>query len=193
MILYKDIIKEDNEHLRKKSIDVALPISQEDIDILELMNQYLLNGYDDDFSLKDEIRPGVGLSAVQIDILKKMFVILAYDEEGFSHHYGVINPKIISHSEKLTYLESGEGCLSVDRQVQGIVLRPRRITAKCHLYDFVTKEVVETTLKLKGYIAIVFQHEYDHLSGILFYDHINHDDPFAVPENAIPVSFKKDE
>lgn len=192
ILLYKDIIKEENDNLRKKSIEVDIPLSNDDIKILELMNDYLINGYDEEFALKEQIRPGVGLSAVQIDVLKRMFVILAYDEEDNLHHYGVVNPKIISHSEQLTFLPGGEGCLSVDRPTEGLVLRPRKITAKCHLYDFETGELVESTLRLKGYLAIVFQHEYDHLNGILFIDRINKDDPFYIPENAIPVEFKKE-
>ena len=43
---------------------------------------------------------------------------------------------------------------------------------------------------LKNYIAVVFQHEYDHLNGILFYDHINKDNPMYVPENSTPIKFK---
>lgn len=191
MISYKDIIKEENSHLRQVSEDVKLPLSDEDINTLNIMDEYLINGYDEEKCELYGIRPGVGISAVQIDVLKKMFVILAYDEKDELHHYGVINPKIISHSEELTYLETGEGCLSVDRQVNGFVHRPKRITAKCVLYNFDDKTYKETTLKLKGFIAIVFQHEYDHLFGRLFFDHINKENPFYVPKNSTPVKFKE--
>jgi peptide deformylase len=191
MILYRDIIKEENKHLRQKSINVEIPLTKEDQETIELMNQYLINGYDDEFEFKDDIRAGVGISAVQIDVLKKIFVIMAYDEEGVFHHYGVINPKIISHSEQLTYLESGEGCLSVDRKVEGFIFRPKKVKAKCYLYDFETKDTVETVLTLRGYLAVVFQHEYDHLQGILFIDHINKENPFSIPENATPVKFEE--
>ncbi|MEZ0116226.1 UNVERIFIED_ORG: peptide deformylase [Heyndrickxia coagulans] len=47
-------------------------------------------------------------------------------------------------------------------------------------YDLDGNEVL---IKLKGYPAIVFQHEMDHLNGIMFYDHINKDNPFALPAN----------
>ncbi|HHU56075.1 MAG TPA: peptide deformylase [Acholeplasmataceae bacterium] len=191
MLTYKDIIKEDDPRLRLKSEPVNLPLSKEDIETLLLMNEYLLNGYDEEKAKQLNIRPGVGLSAVQIGILKQMFVICGYDENNNLHHYGVINPKIISHSEQLTFLESGEGCLSVDRETYGLVHRPMRITAKCTLFDFETFETKKTTLKLKGYMAIVFQHEYDHLHGILFFDHINKQNPFFVPSNSTPVSFSE--
>lgn len=193
MLLYKDIIKEDNNNLRKNSIDVEIPLNEETIKTLEEMNQYLINGYNEEFELYDQIRPGVGISAVQIDVLKRMFIIMTLDEFDNYHHYVVINPKIISHSEQLTYLPSGEGCLSVDRETEGLVLRPKKITAECYLYDFENKELTKTTLKLKGYLAIVFQHEYDHLNGVLFVDRINKDNPFLVPENATPINFDIEE
>lgn len=190
MILYNDIIKENNEDLRKKSVEVELPLSNEDIEILKELDDYLTHGYDSEFVKKNNIRPGVGIAAPQIDVLKRMFVIQAYDEKGEFHHYCVINPKIISHSEALTYLESGEGCLSVDRDVKGLIFRPKKIKANCFLYDFQTQELKKATLSLNGYIAVVFQHEYDHLDGILFVDHINKENPFFIPENAKPIVFK---
>jgi len=44
-------------------------------------------------------------------------------------------------------------------------------------------------LKLEGYLAIIFQHEYDHLYGKLFYDRIDKENPFFIPENSHPVIF----
>ncbi|MDD4063047.1 MAG: peptide deformylase [Bacilli bacterium] len=193
MILYKDIIKEDHPDLRIPSKEVSLPLSDEDIKTLELMNEYLLNGYDEEKTKKYGIRPGVGLSAVQIDVLKRMFIIMAYDEKGVFHHYAVINPKIISESIELTYLKSGEGCLSVDRQVDGLIFRPRRIKANVYLYDFLEKKVTYKQLKLKDYLAIIFQHEYDHLKGILFVDRINKENPFLILPNSVPVTFENQE
>ena len=189
MLLYKDIIKEDNKDLRLKSEDVVIPLSKEDEKTLLDMNEYLINGYDDEFIKTHDIRPGVGIAAPQIDVLKKMFVILAYDEKDRLHHYGVINPKIISSSVEMCYLPTGEGCLSVDRPTKGLIHRHKRITANCYLYDFETGNVNKTTLKLKDYIAIVFQHEYDHLFGTLFVDRINKANPFYVPENSSKIVF----
>jgi len=190
MLNYNDIIKEDNPNLRKKSVDVKLPLSKEDVKLILDLNEYLVNGYDPELAKTLNIRPGVGISAVQVDVLKKIFVILGYDEKDELHHYAVINPKIISYSEELTYLQEGEGCLSVDRPTKGLVHRPKRITAKCTLFDFETQKTFNTTLKLKGYMAIVFQHEYDHLFGKLFVDHFNKDNPFFVPKNSKPVVFQ---
>ena len=59
-----------------------------------------------------------------------MFVAYFEDERGVEHEYTVINPKIISHSVSMIYLPSGEGCLSVDREIEGFVPRYERIKVK---------------------------------------------------------------
>lgn len=189
MLQYKDIIKEDDERLLQKSVEVDIPLSDEDIKLLNDLNQYLENGYDEKLAEELDIRPGVGLASVQIGILKRVFVLYAYDEFGKLYHFGVVNPKIISESTELTFLPTGEGCLSVDRETEGLVHRPRRITARFHLYDFKDKTLTEVKMKFENYIAIVFQHEYDHLNGVLFTHRIDKFDPFHVPDNASPISF----
>jgi peptide deformylase len=189
MILYKDIIKEDDQRLYQKSKEVEIPLTDEDIKLLHDLNEYLENGYNDELVKELEIRPGVGLASVQIGVLKRIFVIYAYNEKGELFHFGVVNPKIISESTELTFLPTGEGCLSVDRDVEGLVHRPKRITAKFHKYDFKTKKLEEVTMKFESYIAIVFQHEYDHLNGIMFMDRIDKINPFFVPENSKPILF----
>lgn len=189
MLLYQDIIKDDNPILRNKSEDVTLPLSDEDIATIEKINEYLVNGYDKEKVEKFGIRPAYGLAAPQIGVFKKIFVILATDETGKTHHYGVINPKIISHSEEKVYLPGGEGCLSVDRNVDGFVHRHKRVKAKVWLYDFIEKTVREEILKLENLMAIIFQHEYDHLFGILFYDHIDKNNPFFIQNNSTGLTF----
>ena len=82
MLLYKNIIKDDNPDLRRISAPVDLPLSEEDKTTLLSMYEYLVNGYDEAFVEKYKIRPGVGIAAPQIDVLKQMFAILAYDEKG---------------------------------------------------------------------------------------------------------------
>jgi len=189
MLLYQDIIKDDNPILRNKSEDVTLPLSDEDIATIEKINEYLVNGYDKEKVEKFGIRPAYSLAAPQIGVFKKIFVILATDETGKTHHYGAINPKIISHSEEKVYLPGGEGCLSVDRNVDGFVHRHKRVKAKVWLYDFIEKTVREEILKLENLMAIIFQHEYDHLFGILFYDHIDKNNPFFIQNNSTGLTF----
>src|SRR5699024_2808967 len=101
------------------------------------------------------------------------------DSKDNLYSYQLINPKIISHSVQQAYLANGEGCLSVDREVEGYVVRYARITVKA--YDINGQEV---KLRLKGFPAIILQHEIDHLNGIMFYDHIDPKNPFHAPANA---------
>lgn len=189
MLLYENIVKEDDPVLRKKASLVEVPVSKETIDTLKLMDEYLTNSYDMDIVKKYNLRPGVGIAAPQIGVSKRMFCIQAEDEKGDFHHLVVVNPKIISESEQLTYLPNGEGCLSVDRDTKGLVMRHKKIKARCLLYDFESQEFKEQTITLTGYLAIVFQHEYDHLDGILFVDKINQENPFFVPSNAKQLEF----
>ena len=56
--------------------------------------------------------------------------------------------------------------------------------------DFEKNDAFLQTLVLRGYLAVVFGHEYDHLNGTLFVDRINKANPFFVPENSKPIKFK---
>ncbi len=67
MYNYNSIIKEDNEDIRKKSTELQLPLTSKDTEVLLLMNEYLKNGYDPKKAQELNIRPCVGLSAVQVD------------------------------------------------------------------------------------------------------------------------------
>ena len=96
-----------------------------------------------------------------------------YDEKGDFHHYVLVNPKIISTSVELTYLETGEGCLSVNRDVEGIVPRYARVTIEG--YDMEGRKI---HIRAREDLAICFQHEIDHLNGILFTDKIDPKEPF---------------
>ncbi|SNZ09239.1 peptide deformylase [Terribacillus aidingensis] len=182
MITMDDIIREGNPILEQVAEEVEIPAAEEDKQTLTEMLEYLKNSQDDETAEKYGLRPGVGLAAPQIGISKRMIAIYFEDPNGTLYEYGLFNPKIVSHSVENTYLMSGEGCLSVDREVPGYVPRHSRITVKA-----VTLEGKEVKLRLKGYAAVVFQHEIDHLNGTMFYDRINPEDPFAQPENSKPI------
>lgn len=181
MLLMKDIVRDGHPSLRKKSIDASLPPQKEDIDTLALMMEFLKNSQDDEIAAEFDLRAGVGLAAPQIGINKQL-IALHFTYEDKLHSYQLINPKIISHSVEKAFLSNGEGCLSVDEQIEGYVPRYSRITVRAFNQD--SKQV---KIRLKGYPAIVMQHEIDHLNGIMFYDYINQKNPFEIPDNAIII------
>ena len=93
--------------------------------------------------------------------------------EGVFDDYVLINPKVISYSEEMIYAGEGEGCLSVNREVDGIV--PRHARATVGFYDVSGNYKEE---RVREEFAVAFQHEIDHLDGILFTDKIDKKDPF---------------
>ena len=106
-------------------------------------------------------------------ILKRIFVISEELEDGKFKRYILINPKIISHREELIYVGEGEGCLSVNRPVDGIVPRYARMTVEA--YDI---DGNKFTIRVREDISVAFQHELDHLDGILFVDKIDKKNPY---------------
>lgn len=166
------IVKDNEKSIREKCQPVVLPLSQEDKDLALGMVDYLIKSQDEEYASKHNIRAGVGLAAPQIGINKRMFAIYYETEEGFVK-YALINPKIIQNSIKKVALASGEGCLSVDNDHPGYVYRFDKIVIKG--FDAITNK--EVTITARGYDAIVLQHEYDHLDGILYYDRINKENP----------------
>ena len=114
---------------------------------------------------------GVGLAAPQVGVSKRMIVIDAEqkeDEEG--HHQkgnpiALINPEIIYTSEETIFF--CEGCLSIPEQ-RADVERFQKIKVR---YQDTTGAVKE--IEAEDYLAVVLQHEIDHLDGILYIDHLS--------------------
>ncbi len=183
MILKKDIITDGNPLLRQRCENVTFPLSDADEKAIQDMLKYIDMSQDEELSKKYDLQPGVGIAAPQIGILKKMFVVKAEDENGVLHHYALINPKMLSHSVQNSYLQSGEGCLSVPQIHEGFVKRHYKI--KMAGYDYLQKK--DVVIVAKGYISIVIQHEYDHLFGILYYDHIDKNNPLIPIEGATEI------
>lgn len=180
----KTIIKDNNPLIRQRSNDVSLPLSKEDEELLMDMYNYVNESTIDEIAKEKDLRPAVGISAVQVGVLKKMTAIIIKDSEGkIIIEYALVNPKIVSNSLEKAYLKSGEGCLSVDGEHQGYIYRSARIKVKG--YDLLTRKDVE--IRADGYLAIVLQHELDHFKGVLFYDYINKDNPFYEDINALCI------
>ena len=172
------IVKDTNPIMRQKSQPVSLPLSTEDKATLDEMLNYIKQSQDDDYAKKHNLRPGIGMAAIQIGILKRMFVIY-YQREDEVIEYQLVNPKIIEYSFRKCALKDGEGCLSVDGEHPGYAHRYYKI--KMEAFDALTNEDIVITAR--GFDAIVLQHEYDHLDGKFFYDHIDTSKPTQVLMN----------
>ena len=173
MLKMKDILDEKDKRLRLVSKDVEFPLSKKDKETIEEMIEFLRNSQIPELSEKYNLRPGMGLSAIQLGIAKRFFVVVDEVAEGEFETYVLINPKIISNSMEKIYVEMGEGCLSINREVEGIVPRYARVTMEA--YDMEGRKI---HVRAREELAICFQHELDHLNGILFIDHIDPKNPF---------------
>jgi peptide deformylase len=172
MLKTKDILDEKDKRLRKISKEVTFPMDKKDLENIELMEEYLYNSQIEELAEKYDLRPGMGMAAIQIGVDKRYIVIVHEVEDGFDS-YVVVNPKMVSHSEEMIYVESGEGCLSVNRECEGIVPRYARCTIEG--YDTDGKKI---KIRAREELAIAFQHEIDHLNGILFIDKIDPKNPY---------------
>ncbi|MFA5407556.1 MAG: peptide deformylase [Bacilli bacterium] len=177
MINLIDILDEKDKRLHQVSKDVTFPIDENDKTMAHDMLEHLINSQIEETAKKYDLRPGMGLAAVQLGVNKRYFVIAHEQEKETFDKYIVFNPKIISHSEELIYAGGGEGCLSVNREVEGIIPRYARITI-----EYQDMDGNKQKLRAREELAIAVQHEIDHLNGILFVDKINPEDPFKDEE-----------
>lgn len=173
MLRTKDILDEKDPRVRAKNTEVDFPLDDEYKNIIPEMLKHLRYSQIDKYAKKYELRPGMGLAAPQIGINKRFFVVCYEYKEGKFEDYVLINPKVISYSEEMIYAGEGEGCLSVNREVDGIVPRHARITVEGYDLD---GNLIK--YRVREDLAIAFQHELDHLDGILFTDKIDPSDPY---------------
>ncbi len=109
--------------------------------------------------------PGVGLAAPQINIPLRLIVVefgSEDDEEVPAKLYTLANPEIVRGSDSL--VTGTEGCLSVPGLI-GDVERIEEITVKAQ-----NRHGQAVRVKAQGWLARIFQHEIDHLNGVLFTD-----------------------
>ncbi len=178
MLKMCDILDENDKALRQVSKEVEFPLTKSDQKNIDKMIKYLHDSQIEELSEKYSLRPGMGLSAVQLGVLKRYFVVVHEYEEGKFDNYVIVNPKIVSNSMEQIYVEGGEGCLSVNREIEGIVPRYARVTVEG--YD---RDGNKISVRAREELAIAFQHEIDHLNGILFYDHIDKKNPYKNQDN----------
>lgn len=147
--------KKEEKILRRKTPDFDFPEHKKE-EIQEMIKK-----------MREAIKKesGIGLSANQLGSDWRLFIAQIPSDEGKPKFYAIFNPNIIKLSKDKTALE--EGCLSVPG-LWGLVERPEQIT----ITGF-EKNGKKIKIKAWGLLARVFQHEIDHLNGILFIDRTN--------------------
>lgn len=139
------IVKHPDPVLREK----AKPVPAVTPNIQKLLTDMAETMYD---------APGVGLAAPQIGISKRVIVIDVGDEHGLIE---MVNPEIVEASGEQF---GPEGCLSIPG-LQGDVRRKDRVKVKG-----LNRDGEETVIDATGFLARAFQHEIDHLNGVLYID-----------------------
>ncbi len=163
------ILDEKDPHLRRKSKEVTdFPIKKEYQDLIKQTITHLTYSQIEKYEKQYHLRPGMGMAFPQLGHNVRIIVIVHEYEKGKFDNYVVVNPKIISNSTEMIAAEAGEGCLSVNREVEGHVPRHARVTVEG--YD---EEGNKIRIRAREDLSIAFQHEIDHLDGILFYDRID--------------------
>ena len=139
----RNILQIGDPTLRKKSFEVT-DFGEKTIQLLDDMKDTLIKA------------EGAGLSAPQVGVLRRVFIVMA---EG--QYYECINPIIVKSKGSQT---GEEGCLSVKGKY-GTVTRPNMVEVKA--FDRYGKPF---TVKAEGFLARAFCHENDHLDGIIYVD-----------------------
>jgi peptide deformylase len=145
------IIKVPDPILRQ----VATPVDEITDGVRQLLDDMAATMYD---------APGIGLAAPQINVSQRL-VVIDCGKDDAPELYKMVNPEIISLSDKRAVLE--EGCLSIPDQTADVE-RPADVTVQ-----YLDETGARQTLTADGLLAACIQHEIDHLNGVLFIDHIS--------------------
>ena len=148
----RTILTYPDAFLRQKSV----PVKSFDDDLQALIDDMIETMYDE---------PGVGLAAVQIGSDQSVIVYDVSQAEGERQAEALINPEIVFREGSL--LSENEGCLSVP-DFRADVKRDAQIRVEG--FD---RQGNPVTIDAEDFLAIVLQHEIDHLNGILFIDRIS--------------------
>jgi len=149
--MIRPILIYPDPELKKKSAPVTV-INEKTRELVRDMAETMYNA------------PGVGLAAPQIGVHQRIIVIDVSAKDEPAQLIVAINPVIV-HAEGEAYEE--EGCLSIPKYAANVRRHARVVVKALNL------EGEEITYKTEELLAIAFQHEIDHLDGILFIDHIS--------------------
>ncbi|MFH4968709.1 peptide deformylase [Gaetbulibacter sp. M240] len=156
MRVFKITSKSDSILLRTKS--EAVKVLPNDPVLKNFVNRLYA-------TVRDSMSLGLGIAAPQVGILKNIIWVQRLDKNDMPFEV-YLNPKIVEYSkEKQT---AREGCLSIPNRRAVLENRAEKIVVT---YD--TMEGTQRTETVEGFTSVIFQHEVDHLNGILYLDHLN--------------------
>ena len=115
-------------------------------------------------TVRDSLSLGAGIAAPQVGILKRIAWVQRFDKEGFPFEV-IINPVIKQYSKKKQ--DCPEGCLSIPGRRDTLSTRAYAI-----LVEYDKPDASHEIEMVEDFTAVVFQHEIDHLNGILYLDHL---------------------
>lgn len=153
--IWKITSYEDSLLLRKTSEDIDFDRDK------ELVKTFVKRLH---ATVTDPKAAGVGIAAPQVGILKNIIWVQRFDKENFPWEV-FINPKILQYSKKKQ--PCPEGCLSIPEKNATTQNRAYAI-----LLEYYNMEGEKQTEMVEAFTAVIFQHEIDHLNGILFIDHL---------------------
>lgn len=169
MRVLQTTIYEDSLVLRNPSARVNPGKNDESLNLL-IARMFL--------AMRDTLRPGVGIAAPQVGINRKVIWVQRLDKEG-SPFEVYLNPKILQYS-KLTR-KGFEGCLSIP------YCREEVCRSYTIMVSYSTINGMRKTEMIEGFTAVIFQHEVDHLKGILFTDRLTVNPPVKLPAESVKV------
>ncbi|MBE0639132.1 MAG: peptide deformylase [Bacteroidales bacterium] len=158
MRVFKTTSYSDSLLLRAKSSDVIVETDD------PVLHHFISRLYS---TVRDSLSLGVGIAAPQVGILKNVIWVQRFDKEGQPFEV-YLNPKIIQYSSLKQ--ECREGCLSIPNRSDTLQTRAYAI-----LIEYERLDKTRHVEMIEDFTAVIFQHEIDHLNGILYLDRIDAD------------------
>lgn len=152
-----EITELGNPVLRERAVEAE---NLQDAELQELIDDLIATAFDAN---------GVGIAAPQVSQGRRVFIMSSHPNDRYPNApemepTAIINPEIIFRSDEM--VKGWEGCLSIPG-IRGEVPRHRSILAR-----YILRNGKEEEREFTDFLARIFQHEYDHINGVLFIDRL---------------------
>ena len=150
-------ITKESDSLLLRTPSEAVSVDPKDTVLMNLIDRMYT-------TVRDSLSLGAGIAAPQVGILKRIAWVQRFDKEGFPFEV-IINPVIKQYSKKKQ--DCPEGCLAIPGRRDTLSTRAYAI-----LVEYDKPDASHEIEMVEDFTAVVFQHEIDHLNGILYLDHL---------------------